>query len=86
MGNGTSASVTLLSSITEGEISLLIVMRYDIIAIILLAPQRIESSDLEDVVTMDNLIYYIIVSILHSCEISYVASYNKITSLDHTCI
>ncbi len=66
VGNGTSTNVTLLSDITECKISLslLIVIMYDIIAIILLAPQQIESGDLEDVALMNNSTYYNIVMIL----------------------
>ncbi len=57
VGNGTSASVTLQSSITEGEIYHIIIISYIMIQL-LLAPQPVESGDLEDVVAMVNSILF----------------------------
>ncbi len=69
VGNGESASVTLLS--TEGEILLVIMTQ------LLLAPQPVESGDLTDAIMMDDSIFFCfeevslkqLASLLYSSEV-----------------
>ncbi len=56
VGNGTSSNVTLLSSITMGEIRIIIIVLHN--NIILIAPQPIESGDLRDIVQSENSIFF----------------------------
>ncbi len=59
VGNGTSASVTLLSSITEGEIAITLLFKVIMTHLLLyIAPPQVESEDLKDVVMMDDSILF----------------------------